>query len=100
MQAVLIHRGTNSSYLVAQSGELFFLIESSSRFLPDLQVGDWLEFEVPGFAKSTVHDLISGKSFEASYIFLYSDKFSALTAAFELGWQQEHSARKSARSAA
>jgi hypothetical protein len=100
MQAVLIHRGTNSSYLVAQSGELFFLIESSSRFLPDLQVGDWLEFEVPGFARSIVHDLISGKSFEASYIFLYSDKFSALTAAFELGWQQEHSARKSARSAA
>src|SRR5262245_48223 len=100
MQAVLIHRATNSSYLVAQSGELFFLIESASRFLPDLQVGDWLEFDVPGFAKSIVRDLVSGKSFEAAYIFLYSDKFTALTAAFELGWQQDRSVTKSAKSAA
>ena len=42
MRAVLIHRATNSQYLVAQSGESFFLLAAGSkkadavRFLVDL----------------------------------------------------------------
>ena len=99
MRAVLIHRATNSQYLVAQSGESFFLLAAGSRYLPDLQVGDWMEFEMKGYERSQVRDINTGQSFEASYILAYPDKFTALTAAFELGW--EHSLRRrSAKSAA
>ena len=100
MRAVLIHRATNSRYLVAQSGESFFLLAAGSRYLPDFQVGDSIEFEMLGYQKSQVHDLNTGKSLEASYILSYPDKFTALTAAFELGWESAFPKRKSAKSAA
>ena len=100
MHANLIHRATNSRYLVAQSGESFFLLAAGSRYLPDLQVGDSLEFEMRGYEKSVVRDLNTGDSFEATYILAYPDKFTALTAAFELGWENESARRKSAGSAA
>jgi hypothetical protein len=100
MQAVLIHRATNSQYLVAQSGESFFLLAAGSRYLPDLQVGDAIEFEMKGYERSLVRDVNTGGSFEASYILAYPDKFTALTAAFELGWEHASPRRKSARSAA
>ena len=100
MRAVLIHRATNSQYLVAQSGESFFLLVAGSRYLPDFQVGDPIEFEMKGYEKSQVRDLNTGKSFDASYILLYPDRFTALTAAFELGWEHSPLRRKSAKSAA
>jgi hypothetical protein len=53
-----------------------------------------------GYEKSVVHDLNTGKSFDASYILLYPDRFTALTAAFELGWENSSLRRKSAKSAA
>lgn len=100
MQAVLIHRATNSRYLVAQSGKSFFLLAAGSRYLPDLQVGDSLEFEMKGYARSVVRDLNTGDVFQATYILAYPDKFTALTAAFELGWETASARRKSAGSAA
>jgi hypothetical protein len=100
MRAVLIHRATNSQYLVAQSGESFFLLAAGSRYLPDLQVGDSIEFEMKGYQRSVVRDVNTGQSFEASYILAYPDKFTALSAAFELGWEKTFLRRKSARSAA
>ena len=100
MQAVLIHRATNSQYLVAQSGESFFLLAAGSRYLPDLQVGDAIEFEMKGYEKSPVRHVNTGGSFQASYILAYPDKFSALTAAFELGWERASLRGKSARSTA
>jgi hypothetical protein len=100
MRAVLIHRATNSQYLVAQSGESFFLLAADSRYLPDFQVGDPIEFEMKGYEKSLVRDMNTGKSFDASYILAYPDKFTALTAAFELGWEDTRMRRKSAKSAA
>jgi len=100
MRAVLIHRATNSQYLVAQSGESFFLLAAGSPYLPDFQVGDPIEFEMKGYEKSPVRDLNTGKSFDASYILAYPDRFTALTAAFELGWEDSSPQRKSAKSAA
>ena len=100
MRAVLIHRATNSQYLVAQSGESFFLLAAVSRYLPDFQVGDPIEFEMKGYEKSLVRDLNTGKSFDASYILVYPDRFTALTAAFELGWEGASVQRRSAKSAA
>ena len=100
MRAVLIHRATNSQYLVAQSGESFFLLAARTPYLPDFQVGDPIEFEMNGYKKSVVHDLNTGKSFDAAYILLYPDRFTALTAAFELGWENSPVRRKSAKSAA
>lgn len=99
MRAVLIHRATNSQYLVAQSDDTFFLLMASSRRLPDLQVGDTLEFEMLGYAKTIVRDMVTGNRFESSYILAYADKFSALSAAFELGWERAPQTR-SAKSAA